>query len=51
MLVRFMKINPQNDDLINLTSQTESKVKKIKFLEGKNSELQDEKTQVKNLLR
>ena len=36
---------------MNLTSQTESKDNKIKFLQGKNSELQDENTKVKKLLR
>ena len=36
---------------MNLRSQIESKDNKIKSLEGRNSELQDEKTKVRNLLK
>ena len=45
------RLKKYEDDLINLRSQIESKDNKIKSLEGRNPELQDEKTKVSNLLK
>ena len=45
------KTKKYEDDLVDFISQIESKDKKIKSLEGRKSELQDEKAKVNNLLK